>query len=195
MSDLLFGLGIGWAAGIAPGPLSVLVVTAALQRGFGAGARIAVAPLITDAPIVTLGVLLATGVPESVLDGLSVAGGVYLVWLGVTEIREAGRVEQTVSVAGDLRRGVIANLLSPHPWLFWITVGGPRVADAWERGPLNAVGFVVAFFTVLVGIKLVFAAVVARSGQRLSETWRRRLAVIGGSALIVLGVSLAVGLV
>lgn len=195
VGDLLLGLGIGWAAGIAPGPLSVLVVTSAIQRGFGAGARIAVAPLLTDGPIVALGVLLATGVPGEVVDALSVAGGIYLVWLGLSEIRHADSPQSAVSVAGDLRRGVVANLLSPHPWLFWFTVGGPRAVEAWQRSPSGAVWFIVAFFVALVGTKLVFAAIAAGTGHRIDPTWRRRLARAGGVALVVLGVLLAVDVV
>ena len=59
MTELLAGLAIGFGAGIAPGPLSALVVTTSLERGFGPGARVAIAPLLTDTPIVLFAVLLS----------------------------------------------------------------------------------------------------------------------------------------
>ena len=193
MRDLLLGLGIGWAAGIAPGPLSVLVVSTAIQRGFSAGARIAVAPLLTDAPIVALGVLVATGVPDRMVSWLSIVGGLYLIWLGVAEIRRSGEIDSADGAVGDLRRGFFANLLSPHPWLFWTTVGGPRAVEAWGRSPGSAVAFVAAFFISIVSVKLALAALASTTGSRLDETWRRRLSIAGGSALVLLGVFLASG--
>jgi len=47
------GLGLGLAAGASPGPLLTLVVSSTLARGFGAGLRVALAPVLTDAPIGT----------------------------------------------------------------------------------------------------------------------------------------------
>ena len=87
-----------------------------------------------------------------------------------------------------LRRGVVANLLSPHPWLFWLTVGGPTTVRAWERTPVAAMGFIVGFFVVLVGVKIVIAVVVARAGRRLSDRGQRIAGKVGGVALIAVGV-------
>ena len=47
---LLVGIGFGFSGGVAPGPLHTVIMTTSLQRGFAAGSRIAVAPLLTDAP-------------------------------------------------------------------------------------------------------------------------------------------------
>ena len=186
--ETLFGLTIGWAAGISPGPLNLLVVQSALRSGAAAGAMVAIAPLVTDAPIVALSLLVASTVPEGVLTALSTAGGLYLVWLGVAEWRSAGEAVIEAVPGSHLRRGVVANVLSPHPWLFWLTVGGPTTVKAWERTPGAAVGFVVAFFVVLVGVKVVIAVVVARAGRRLSDRRQRIAGKVGGVALVAVGV-------
>ena len=52
MEDLVVALTLGLAAGVSPGPLLALVVSATLERGFGAGLRVASAPLVTDLPII-----------------------------------------------------------------------------------------------------------------------------------------------
>ena len=52
------GIGLGLAAGISPGPLLTLVISTTLERGFRAGTRIAIAPLITDAPIIVVTLLI-----------------------------------------------------------------------------------------------------------------------------------------
>ena len=187
MRETLFGLTIGWAAGISPGPLNLLVVQSALRSGASAGALVAVAPLITDAPIVGLSLLVASTVPDAVLTVMSIAGGLYLIWLGVAEWRSSAEALAELAPGSHLRRGVIANLLSPHPWLFWLTVGGPTTVRAWERTPTAAVGFIGAVFAVLVGVKVTIALIAARAGRRLSERGQRTAGRVGGVALAAVG--------
>ncbi len=61
MELVLIGLGLGLAAGVSPGPLLTLVVSSTLARGFGAGLRVALAPVLTDAPIIVLAILVLQG--------------------------------------------------------------------------------------------------------------------------------------
>lgn len=187
MRETLFGLTVGWAAGISPGPLNLLVVQAAVRSGAVAGALVAIAPLVTDAPIVALSILVASSVPESVLASMTIAGGLYLIWLGVLEWRSSDEVVSDSTPGSHLQRGVIANLLSPHPWLFWLAVGGPTTVQAWERTPTAAVGFVAGFFVVLVGVKIAIAFAAARAGRRLGVGGRRLTARLGGLALAAIG--------
>lgn len=188
MRETLFGLTIGWAAGISPGPLNLLVVQSAVRSGAVAGAMVAVAPLITDAPIVALSVLVASTVPDGVLTAMSIAGGLYLIWLGIAELRASGDFVLEDAPGSHLKRGVVVNLLSPHPWLFWLTVGGPATVRAWERLPAAAFGFIAGFFAVLVGVKILIAIVAARASRRLGERGQRIAGRLGGVALVVVGV-------
>ena len=91
MTELLAGLSIGLAAGLAPGPLQALILTATLQRGFGAGWRVAVAPLLTDAPIVALSVLAVGALPDAGVRALGIGGGAAVATFGVWELRTARR--------------------------------------------------------------------------------------------------------
>lgn len=196
MTELLLGVSLGWAAGISPGPLATLVLTTSLSRGFAAGARVAVAPLLTDAPVIAVSLLVASSLPAAVLTALQVAGGLYLVWLGLVTVREArqppaGEVP-LVTAAADIRRGVLTNLLSPHPWLFWVAVGGPLLVGAWERTPWAAAAFLGGFFGLLVGSKLVLAAVAAHGRRFVSESWYRRSVVVGGILIAAMGVWLVI---
>jgi threonine/homoserine/homoserine lactone efflux protein len=159
MESLLLGLSLGLGAGLAPGPLLALVVGATLQRGFAAGAKIAAAPLVSDAPIVALCVLVLGELPSEVLAGLSLAGAAFVLWLAVDALRamseEAG--------PSDLRRAAVVNALSPHPWLFWLTAGGPLLVD---DGPGPGIAFLVGFYVMLVGAKVAVAALVERGRRR-----------------------------
>ncbi len=192
MKALLFGVSLGWAAGISPGPLMMFVITTALKKGARAGMHVALAPFLTDTPMLIVGVLTASVLSGGgALTALTVAGGVYLIWLGVSELRhlEAARIE-SVSGAGDLRRAVWLNLTSPHPWVFWLTVGGPFVARA-DTG-LEAAGFLAGFYVLLVGTKLVTAFVVGSNSHRLPDRVYRWLVLSGAAGLVLFGVLLLV---
>jgi threonine/homoserine/homoserine lactone efflux protein len=190
MTELLAGLSLGLGAGISPGPLLTLVVTTTLERGFAAGSRVAVAPLLTDAPIIALTVAVVSSVPDTALRGLGITGGVVVAGMGLWTIVMARRpIAETEHVAPsvDLWRGVVVNVLSPHPWIFWIGVGAPLLVSSWRDAPERGIAFLVGFYFLLVGSKLVIAWLVARAGRRLGSVARTRLLVAGGLLLVAGG--------
>ena len=190
MTELLAGLSLGLGAGISPGPLLALVVTTTLERGFAAGSRVAVAPLLTDAPIIVLTVAVVSSVPDGVLQALGVCGGLVVagmgLWTVVTARRPVAGAEH-VAPSVDLWRGVVVNVLSPHPWIFWIGVGAPLLVSSWRDAPARGIAFLAGFYLLLVGSKVVIAWLVARAGHRLGQTARTRLLVVGGLLLVVGG--------
>jgi threonine/homoserine/homoserine lactone efflux protein len=181
------GLALGLGAGLAPGPLLAVVVAATLDRGFAAGARVAVAPLVTDVPIVALCVLVLQGLPEEVLAGLSLAGAAFVAYLAFDALRPAE--PSAGAVTTDLRRGALVNALSPHPWLFWITVGGPLLVDAASDSAAAAVGFVAAFYALLIGSKVAMAGLVA-AGRR--DSWSRAVPVVSALLLALAAIALLI---
>ncbi len=163
---LLAGLTLGLSAGFSPGPLLALVISHSLRYGFRAGIAAACAPLVTDAPIVLLSVLVSGALSESrhALGAISLAGSAFLVYLAIDCVKS----ETPSDAAGDgntrsLMNASLVNLLSPHPYLFWFTVGGPRLAAGWRQGALYALCFIGAFYACLVGSKVIVAAAASRS--------------------------------
>lgn len=194
MTELLTAFTFGLGAGIAPGPLQTLVITSTLQRGFGAGWRVAMGPLITDTPIIALSVLVLSSLPSGALDGMAIAGGAVLIGLGVWSVRtESAAATEHEMVAGraDLWRGAVVNLLNPHPWIFWLGAGAPLLVSAWRRTPALAVGVLAVFYGLLIGLKVVTAWLVARARRRLSPGWRVRLVRVGALLLAAGGVLVA----
>ncbi len=146
MSNLLLGLSLGFAAGVSPGPMLALVIARSMEKGFASGLRVAIAPLFSDLPIVLSAVLLATALPPRLLQALGIGGGLFLIFLGVQEIVRARRV--TLGHPGekrteDLTHAILVNLLNPHPWVFWFSVGGPLVVRAWALSPIDGSSFLV----------------------------------------------------
>ncbi|GAB1822325.1 LysE family translocator [Herbidospora sp. RD11066] len=198
MRELLLGIGLGLGAGVAPGALLGLVITASLRGGFPAGLRMACVPLLSDLPVVVLSIVLAGALPSALLRGLSIAGGLYVVYLGIEAFlgaRTATLPAPGEKVPSQIGKGVLVNLLNPHPWLFWIAVGGPLVVAAWETGPSAAAAFLIGFYLLLVGAKVILAALIAAGRHRLSPRgYRLTLAASGvllagaGAWLVVQGV-------
>lgn len=189
MEYLVVGLGLGLAAGIAPGPLHLLVLTSSMQRGFAAGWRVAIAPLLTDLPVVAAGVLAVGAMPDGVVRAMAFGGGVFVVYLGVDALRWRSDDEDfAAGPSADLRRGFIANILSPHPWLFWLGVGSPLLRSAWQESTLSAALFLVGFYALLVGTKVVLALVASRGQRFVDAAWYRRLIRLAAVALMGMGV-------
>jgi len=191
---LATGTLLGLAAAFSPGPLMALVLAQALRFGTREGLKVAAAPLITDLPIVALSVVLvgaAAGVAEGLLGAISLAGAIFVAWLGVSSIRttgvEAGRPDEAPR---SWTRGAAVNALSPHPYLFWVTVGAPILLRAWGEGPLVAAAFLVGFYVSLVGAKMVLAVAAGRSGGRLRGGAYRVMTAVLGGLLVVFAVLL-----
>ena len=186
MDSFLLGLSLGLGAGIAPGPLLALVIRSTLQDGVAAGIRVALSPLITDAPIILLAVVLAASLPDAVLGVLGIAGGAFVIWLGVETLRESPAPAEAAAGAAapqrDLLRGALTNALSPHPWVFWITVGAPILAQG-DVG--DAVLFLVAFYLLLIGTKVALALTVGAGRDRLMQG-RGYVVLLRASAVLLL---------
>ena len=193
MDALIFGISIGFVSGISPGPLMTLVLTSTLERGFRAGLLTAIAPLLTDAPIIVLSFLVLRQVPPGFLALITVAGGLFIVWIGVQTIRSARQLQESDVQSGggrDLLRGALVNLLNPHPWLFWMTVGAPFLIQSWNEAAWHAVAFLVALYSLLVGTKIAVAWATARGRRFLNSRWYRRLLVACGVLMVGLGCAL-----
>lgn len=188
------GIGLGLAAGFSPGPLLTLVITSSLERGLGAGLRVAVAPLITDVPIILLALLVLRNLPDIWLTGIGLLGGGLVVYLGVKNLRlqDPGTSEDRAQGGDslDLVRGALVNLLNPHPWVFWVTVQGPIFLSGWRRNRWAGLAFVAAFYIAIVGSKIAVAWLVARGRHRLNERWYRRILIACGLLLVTIGVTM-----
>lgn len=166
---LLSGILLGLSSGLSPGPLLTLVVSETLRHGARAGIGVALAPLLTDLPIVLVAVLLLRPLTDQTvpLALINLGGGLYLAWLGLEGLRFRGAELEPTDPVGSLRRGVIANFLNPSPYLFWLAVGAPTVLAAWRESWPAAAAFIVTFYVLLVGSKVALALALGRARHLL----------------------------
>ncbi|WKK25155.1 LysE family transporter [Streptomyces olivoreticuli] len=196
MEELALGVALGFSAGISPGPLLALVLSGTLRGGLGVGLRVAAVPLITDLPVIILSVTVLSVLPGRAVSAGGVIGGLFLAWLAASTIRESRTAEipavreaAVIRAEGrrTLRQGVLINLLSPHPWVFWLTTGAPLLVAAWRDSPPGAGGFLLGFYALLVGSKAALALIVARARHRIGTRGYRLL--LGGSGVLLLAAS------
>jgi threonine/homoserine/homoserine lactone efflux protein len=184
---LLSGLVMGLAAGISPGPLLALVVGETIRHDRRMGIRVALAPLITDVPIVLLSLLLLSRIAgyRNVLGIVSLAGAVFIGYLAYESLRSRGMETGSIPQRPrSFRKGLITNALSPHPYLFWITVGAPIVIRAGQTSLMAALLYILGFYLLLVGSKIAIAFLVDSS-----KAWihgRVYLYIIRGLAVVLL---------
>ncbi len=100
---------------------------------------------------------------------VSIAGGafvLYLAWEGFRTERVAA--EAPAEHPKSWFKGILTNLLNPHPWLFWMTVGAATLAKAMAQSWPTAVAFLCGFYLLLVGSKVLVVLLAARSRDLLA---------------------------
>lgn len=188
------GFVLGLTAGVAPGPLLTLVVSQTLVYGVKDGIKVALAPLITDPPIILLALYIGARFASNPmpLGILSLAGAVYIFYLAWEQLTMAPVSEPSShSEAQSVRKGVLTNLLNPHPYMFWITVGIPFMLKTWASGPLGAVLWLLVFYSMLVGSKIILAVMVGHSRNWIHGSGYLWLNRILGILLIFFAIKLA----
>jgi len=188
---IVMGAIFGITAGISPGPLLTLVITETLTHNKTEGIKVAMAPLITDFPIIALAFLVFTRISElNVLMSLiSFLGGIFLIYLGYECFKTKGLdVDNQKNKHKSLLKGVIVNILNPHPYLFWITVGTPIALKAYQLSLTAAVLYFLSFYSLLIGSKIIVALVVDRTKTFISGSLYIWIMRILGFSLVVFAV-------
>ncbi len=162
VSGCVFGL----AGGFSPGPTTTLVVAQTLRFGVLNGMKVAIAPALTDAPIIIVAVLLVGELArfEPILGVITLLGAAFLLYLAVESLRVRGvEIDATKVEPRSISKGFVVNLLNPHPYLFWFVIGAPRLLEAASTNALSAVLFIAGLYVCLIGAKILVASLVGRS--------------------------------
>lgn len=187
LTALASGVLLGFSAGLSPGPMLALVLSHTLRYGSREGCKIALTPLVTDAPIIVVTLLLASKLAQlrPLLGMVSIAGAIFVLYLAWESYHPVRReAEAPAERPRSWFKGIVTNLLNPHPWIFWLTVGAAILAQAVAQGWYVAAAFLSSFYLLLVGVKLMVALLAGRSRDLLAGRFYR-------GAMRVLAVMLA----
>lgn len=186
---LLQGLGLGFSAGVQPGPFQTYLISESLSKGWRKAWIAACAPLVSDGPIVTLVLLVLNQVPDWFQQVLQIAGGVFVLYLAWGTFQrwrnftpDVIQADQTGSKS--LFQAAMMNALSPGPYLFWSLVLGPILVTAWRENPSDAFAMVLSFYSGMIGVNL---TVVMLFGQAARFGNQVRKTMLGFSILLLAG--------
>lgn len=183
ISGFVFGL-----SGLIPGPLLTLVVSETLKHGIKEGVKIAIAPLISDLPIVLVTLLILANLSDikPVLGVICMLGGAFIVYLAIESISFRGTdIATNYEKPRSVKKGFITNFLNPSPYMFWFSIGAPTVIKALDVGAISASLFIVSFYVTLIGSKVVVSLVAGRSRNLLkSRNYIYTIKILGGVLLI-----------
>jgi threonine/homoserine/homoserine lactone efflux protein len=190
---LTVGTVLGLSAGFSPGPLLTLLISETLRHDIRSGIKVALAPVITDLPIIilTLFVLSKLSAFHNILGLISLAGGVFILTMAYESIRTKG-IEFGIQEreSKSLTKGILVNALNPHPYLFWFSVGTPIMTKALNLNISALLVFIFSFYVFLVGSKVMLATVIGKSrsfisGKMYIYTMRLLGLVLGILALVL----------
>ena len=58
---------------------------------------------------------------------------------------------------------MFTNFLNPNPYMFWFTVGAPIIIKAYDAGVTPVLFFILSFYSLLVGSKIIIVILIGRS--------------------------------
>jgi threonine/homoserine/homoserine lactone efflux protein len=185
------GILLGFAAGVSPGPLLALVISETLIHSRKEGFLVSIAPVLTDLPVIAATVYILSKISNSdfFFGIVSLAGAAFIGYLAYKNI-----MIQNMNLCihpvkpQSLRKGVIANFLSPHPYLFWMTIGAPTVLKAYQVDISSAVSFIAGFYLLLIGSKILVALIVHKSKNFLQSRTYIYIIRTTGVILLLFGV-------
>ncbi len=197
MTFILMGAAFGLAGGLAPGPLTALVIAQTLRFSRLEGLKVSLAPVITDGPLLCLSLFLAHQAKaiSSAMALISLGGGLVLVWLAVDTWKAASPTLEPTQLAqsddsgaNSFKKAILTNLFNPHPYLFWLTVGGPTASKALAAGLFQFLGFIAAFSVAIVGSKMIIATAIDHYRERFQgRIYRLTLKFLAISLVIIAG--------
>lgn len=174
---LLQGVGYGLAAASQPGPFQTYIISQTLTRGWRRTLPAALAPLVSDGPIILLCVLVLSQVPKWMQRGLYIAGGLFILYLAYGTYKTWKNFNRSLLVIESetqqsVLKAAVMNALSPNPYIFWTLVTGPILLRGWRETPVHGIGFLAGFYITMIGslaaIILVFGTA-ARMGPKINR--------------------------
>jgi threonine/homoserine/homoserine lactone efflux protein len=187
---LLQGLTLGVSAAVSPGPFQAYLLSQALKSGWRRAVRLALAPLVSDGPIVVLILLLLKQTPGWFLRALHFAGGLFLLYLAKgaydTFKSFSGSTPAADPARGSFFKGVTMNALSPGPYIFWSVLAGPILLKGWAESPSHGLSFAFGFYLTLIG-GLAGLIILFATASRLGPKVARALNGFSALALLLFG--------
>ncbi len=176
LNYIAMGATLAIAAAVQPGPLQTYIISQSLSRGWRRTLPAAFAPLLSDAPIIALVLLILSAIPQGFVRFLHFAGALFIFYLAYTTYitwrNYENRTQEHQEKEQTLLKAVTVNLLNPAPYLAWSFVMGPIFLRGYRETPANGIALLVGFYTTIVicQMNIIFVFAFARKlGPRINR--------------------------
>lgn len=191
LNYIIQGVAYGFAAGVQPGPFQAYLVSQAINHPLRRSLPMAVAPLLSDGPILVLVLLILSQVPSWLLQILEILGGFFVMYLafGVWQSWKKHDAARPTGLSGSgksLLRAAVVNFLNPAPYLFWSLVTGPILLSGWRQAPSLGIGMLAGFYSTMIASSAAII-VVFTFAKRLGNRLTRWLQILSACALAGFG--------
>lgn len=188
---IALGIGYGFAAAVQPGPLQTYLISQALLKGWRKSLLSALAPLISDGPIIALCVLVLSQVPVGFQRFLYIAGGSFVLYLAYGTYKswqdfDAQLPSSESSSQGSLLKAALTNVLAPGAYLFWTLATGPILIRGWRETPIHGISLLVGFYVTMI-LSLALLIIIFGSAHQLGPKVSRTLLGVSAIALLFFG--------
>ena len=154
---IIQGIGYGFAAAAQPGPFQTYIISQSLTKGWQKTLIAALAPFVSDPPIITLCLLVLSQVPAWFQRFLYVAGGLFILYLAHGTYKAWKNFDSKIPVSQSetgqsLWKAAMMNALSPGPYIFWSLVTGPILMRGWRETPIHGISFMAGFYVTMISM-------------------------------------------
>lgn len=180
---ILQGIGYGLTAAAQPGPFQTYLISQTLLKGWKKTLPAALAPLISDGPIIALCLFVLSQVPPWFQRFLYLAGGLFILYLAYGAYKSWRTFElalPSIETQQSIFKAALINALNPNPYIFWSLVTGPILLASWRQTPAHGLGFMLGFYLAMILSFSIFV-VVFGSTRQLGPKVNRAL--LGTSAI------------
>jgi threonine/homoserine/homoserine lactone efflux protein len=188
---ILQGIGFGFAAAVQPGPFQTYLISQTLLKGWRRTLVAALAPLVSDGPIIALCLFVLSQVPAWLERFLYFAGGLFVLYLAYGAYRswrqfDASRPPEKAVSSQSLLKAALMNALSPGPYIFWSLVTGPILLRGWRESPVLGAGFMLGFYSTMI-FSLAAIILVFGLARQLGPKVNQALQAVSAAALFCFG--------
>jgi threonine/homoserine/homoserine lactone efflux protein len=191
LTYLVQGITLGFSAVAFPGPLQAFLLNQTLANGWRKTLPAALAPLISDGPIILVMVFVLSQTPAWFLQLIQILGGIFLLylaygaWKGYRGFTPDGPQRKAGEKLNMLKAALI-NASGPGPYIFWSLIAGPIFLKGLQENLVFGISFLIGFYLVLLsgfaGFIILFA-----TAKRLGSKITHALLGLSAFALLAFG--------
>ena len=196
----VFSFSVGFGAVVTPGPVTTAVVSESTRRGFIVGPLVTTGHSILELIMV---LLLAFGLSSglntpALIAVIALLGGLLLLWMGADMVRGAwtsryrlpqpGEEAQSMSNWQLIGLGMVATLVNPFWYAWWVTVAATYIVFSQALGLLGVLVFYFGHISADYLWDSVLSGIVGSGRKWITDRVYKWIIIASGAYLIYLGV-------